>query len=79
MMLDGFNVTEENWRDALETNPDFSRSETPRFLGRAIVHLSADPKVHRFNGQSLTSFQAAKIYGFTDLDGSQPNGWREQI
>jgi hypothetical protein len=30
----------------------------------------------RWNGQSLSSGQLAKIYGFTDLDGSQPETWR---
>ncbi len=28
------------------------------------------------NGQSLSSGQLAKVYGFTDLDGSQPDAWR---
>ena len=30
----------------------------------------------RWNGKSLSSGQLAKIYGFTDLDGSQPDAWR---
>jgi len=75
MMLEGFHVTEANWQDAIKIEPGFKNSETPRFVGRAIVHLAADPGVHRFNGQSMTSFQAAKIYGFTDVDGSQPDCW----
>jgi hypothetical protein len=32
--------------------------------------------VSRWNGQSLSSGQLAKVYGFTDLDGSQPDAWR---
>lgn len=76
MMLDGFGVTEENWRDALEQHPHFVISETPHFIGRAVAHLAADPQVDRFNGHSMTSVQAAKIYGFTDVDGSQPDCWR---
>lgn len=76
MMLDGFGVTEENWRDALEQQPDFAISETPRFIGRAVAHLAADPQVDRFNGCSMSSIQVAKEYGFTDLDGSQPDCWR---
>ena len=76
MMLDGFGVTEENWRDALKQQPHFAISETPRFIGRAVVHLAADPQVHRFNGHSMSSIQVAKEYGFTDLDGSQPDSWR---
>ncbi len=30
----------------------------------------------RWNGKSLCSGQLAKIYGFTDLDGSQPGAWK---
>lgn len=75
MMLDNFGVTEENWRDAIKDNPGFDQSETPRFIGRAIVHLAADPEVHRFNGKSMKCIDAARIYGFTDLDGTQPDCW----
>jgi hypothetical protein len=32
--------------------------------------------VARFNGRSLSSGGLAKEYGFTDLDGSQPDAWR---
>lgn len=75
MMLDGYQVTEANWQDAVKGEPRFIHSETPRFMGRAIAHLAADPQVHRFNGQNITAFQAAEIYGVTDLDGRQPNCW----
>ncbi len=48
-----------------------------RGAGRGIaVQLGADPDVSRWNGKSLCSGQHAKIYGFTDLDGSRPDGWR---
>ncbi|QYX75497.1 SDR family oxidoreductase [Streptomyces akebiae] len=76
MMLDEFGVTEENWRDALERVPHFAISETPRFVGRAVAALAADPEVARFNGQSLSGGSLARTYGFTDLDGSRPDAWR---
>jgi len=75
MMLDGMGVTEANWRDAIPANPGFERSETPHYVGRAVASLAADPNVHRFNGQSLSSAQLAREYGFTDLDGTQPDRW----
>jgi NAD(P)-dependent dehydrogenase (short-subunit alcohol dehydrogenase family) len=75
-MLDGFGVTEENWRDALAKEPHFCISESPVFVGRAVAALAADPDKDRFSGQTLSSGQLAKIYGFTDVDGSQPDGWR---
>ncbi|MGW8701679.1 SDR family oxidoreductase [Streptomyces eurythermus] len=76
IMLDTFGVREENWRDALAREPHFAISETPRFTGRAVAALAADPDVARFNGQSLSSGGLAQVYGFTDLDGSRPDAWR---
>ena len=74
-MLDAYQVTEENWRDATKNTPDFGITETPHYVGRAVAALAADPDVVRWNGQSLSSGQLAKVYGFTDLDGSQPDSW----
>ena len=69
-------VTEDNWRDAAARSPHFAIAESPAFVGRAVAALAQDPNVSRWNGQSLSSGQLAKIYGFTDLDGSQPDAWR---
>lgn len=75
-MLDNYGVTEANWLDATAKQPHFVIAETPRYVGRAVVHLAADAERARWNGQSLSSGQLAKIYNFTDLDGSQPDAWR---
>jgi NAD(P)-dependent dehydrogenase (short-subunit alcohol dehydrogenase family) len=80
MMLEHFGVTEENWRDGAATNPHFAAiSETPRFVGRAVAALAADPDVQRRNGGSFSSGELAREYGFTDVDGSQPDAWRYTI
>ena len=76
MMLEAFGVREANWRDALDDQPHFVISETPRFVGRAVAALAADPDRARWNGQSLSSGGLAQVYGFTDLDGSRPDAWR---
>ncbi|KOU75914.1 short-chain dehydrogenase [Streptomyces sp. MMG1533] len=76
MMLDNFGVREDNWRDATARVPHFAISETPRFVGRAVAALAADPDVARWNGESLSSGGLAQVYGFTDLDGSRPDAWR---
>ena len=75
MMLAYYGVTEANWRDALAQVPDFGISETPHYVGRAVAHLAADGAVSRYNGASLSSGELAKVYGFTDLDGYQPDAW----
>lgn len=75
-MLDEFGVTEANWRDATERIPHFAISETPAYVGRAVAALAQDPEVSRWNGKSLSSGELAKVYGFTDVDGSQPDAWR---
>ena len=59
-----------------EIPPHFAISETPRFVGRAVAALAADPERRRWNGQSLSSGELAQVYGFTDLDGSRPDAWR---
>jgi NAD(P)-dependent dehydrogenase (short-subunit alcohol dehydrogenase family) len=77
MMLDNFGVTEANWREAAAVNPHFAAiSESPRFVGRAVAALAADPDLQRRNGGSFSSGGLAREYGFTDLDGSQPDCWR---
>jgi NAD(P)-dependent dehydrogenase (short-subunit alcohol dehydrogenase family) len=79
MMLDNHRVSEENWRDAVERQPHFGISESPRFVGRAVAALAADPEVARWSGQSLSSGGLAREYGFTDLDGSRPDCWRYMV
>ncbi len=75
-MLDIYGVTEETWRDAIDVSPHFAISETPAFVGRAVVALAADPERARWNGSSLSSGGLARVYGFTDVDGSAPDAWR---
>ncbi|WP_327189041.1 SDR family oxidoreductase [Streptomyces xinghaiensis] len=75
-MLDHFGVTEENWRDGVAKEPGFAISESPVFVGRAVAALAADPEVARWNGQSLSSGQLSRVYGFTDSDGTRPDAWR---
>jgi NAD(P)-dependent dehydrogenase (short-subunit alcohol dehydrogenase family) len=83
MMLDNFGVTEANWRDALNglvagyppAPEGFEASESPRYVGRAVAALAADPERARWNQHSVTSAELAREYGFTDIDGSQPDRW----
>ena len=51
-------------------------SESPRYVGRAVAALAADPDRARWNQQSVDAGHLAAEYGFTDLDGSQPQMWR---
>jgi NAD(P)-dependent dehydrogenase (short-subunit alcohol dehydrogenase family) len=76
MMLEHYGVAESNWRDATTREPHFAISESPAFVGRAVAALAQDPNLSRWNGQSLSSGQLARIYGFTDVDGSKPDCWR---
>ncbi|MER5892707.1 SDR family oxidoreductase [Streptomyces sp. NPDC001876] len=75
-MLQAHGVTEANWHDAVARSPHFAISESPAFVGRAVAALAQDPQVARWNGDSLSSGQLARVYGFTDLDGSRPDAWR---
>ncbi|WP_019972940.1 SDR family oxidoreductase [Mycobacterium sp. 141] len=84
MILDNYGVTEANWRTALDplradgypmAPPGFTESETPRFVGRGIAAMAADPTRARWNQRSVSSVDLAREYGFTDLDGRQPDAW----
>ncbi|MFE6888192.1 SDR family oxidoreductase [Streptomyces sp. NPDC057694] len=72
-MLEGFGVTEANWRDGVAKDPNFARSETPAYLGRAVAALAADPDVMAKTGRALATWGLYKEYGFTDADGTQPD------
>jgi NAD(P)-dependent dehydrogenase (short-subunit alcohol dehydrogenase family) len=85
-VLEHFKVTEANWKDIgkkkdKEKNSgdqndapnDFMVSESPRYIGRAIVALAGDPKVMNKTGRVFSSWALAREYGFTDLDGTQPH------
>lgn len=75
-MLDHFGVTEATRRDALAREPHFAISESPRFVGRAVAAVAADPERARWSGQSVSSGGLARVYGLTDTDGSRPDAWR---
>ena len=72
-VLDLCGVTEANWRDAIEKDPYFAESETPCYIGRAVAALAADPDVGARSGGLFSSWGLANEYGFTDVDGRQPD------
>jgi dehydrogenase/reductase SDR family protein 1 len=51
---------------------DLSNSESPQFIGRAIVALAGDPKLMEKSGRVLIAASLAQEYGFTDIDGKTP-------
>ena len=76
-ILEGYGVTEANWRDAL-SDPQaaamgWGGSETPCFVGRAVAALAADPDVARKNGGIYTTRVLSEEYGFHDVNGIRPD------
>ena len=69
-------VLTERTRGAAQALPDldFDGAESQRFTGRAVVALASDDDRMRWSGQALASRALADEYGFTDVDGSLPNG-----
>jgi NAD(P)-dependent dehydrogenase (short-subunit alcohol dehydrogenase family) len=78
-MLDRLGVTEDNWRDAGNKDPNFFESESPLFVGRAVAALAADPKVRDRTGMLFSSWELARAYGFADYDGRRPDWGRHKI
>ncbi len=88
-VLQHFGVSEANWRAAANKVPpgrkqrvvhddtvDFMFSESPRYVGRAVVALAADPKVKNKSGRVFSSWGLSREYGFTDVDGTRPDWGR---
>lgn len=51
---------------------DLSNSESPRFIGRAVAALAADPHVIEKTGTVVVAAACAEEYGFADVDGKRP-------
>ena len=75
-MLEHFGVTEATWQDAIQKDAYFAESETPHYIGRAVVALASDVNVHEKHGQALATWHLSREYGFKDIDGRQPH-WKE--
>jgi NAD(P)-dependent dehydrogenase (short-subunit alcohol dehydrogenase family) len=84
-VLEHFGVREASWKEAgknrrdknsadqNDASSDFMVSESPRYIGRAVVALAADPKVKKKSGRVFSSWGLAREYKFTDLDGTRPD------
>jgi NAD(P)-dependent dehydrogenase (short-subunit alcohol dehydrogenase family) len=64
-VLAGHQTDEAHWHE----RPALAGTESPRYLGRAVVALAADPGVMAHSGQVLRVGDLARSYGFTDIDG----------
>ena len=89
-VLEHFKVSEANWREAGKNGPhkdqnspdqndapsDFMMSESPRYIGRAVVALATDPKAKSKTGRVFSTWELAREYRFTDIDGTRPDWGR---
>ncbi len=79
-MLQHFGVTPATWRDGGKKDSNFLASESPLFVGRAVAALAADRHVLQRSGDLISSWEAARTYGFTDEGGERPDWglhWRK--
>lgn len=66
-VLAGHGADESNWQQ----RPALARTESPRYLGRAVAALAADSQVMAKTGRVLRVADLAVEYGFTDIDGRE--------
>lgn len=72
-MLAHFGVTADTWQEAIRTQGrHWACSETPRYAGRAVARLAADPNRHAKNGQALATWHLKDEYGLCEPDGRIP-------
>jgi NAD(P)-dependent dehydrogenase (short-subunit alcohol dehydrogenase family) len=72
-MLERFGVEESNWRDGGKKDKNFLESESPLFVGRAVAALAADARIIERTGELFSSWEVAREYGLTDVDGRRPD------
>jgi len=65
LILAGHRTDERTWQE----RPALARTESPRYLGRAVAALAADPDVQKKSGSVQLVGELAREYGFTDVDG----------
>lgn len=70
-VLLGHKADENTWRE----RPALARTESPRYLGRAVAALAADASVMTKTGTVQRVADLAREYGFTDIDGRQPEAF----
>ncbi len=72
-LLPGFMKTERvevHMKDeALQKRYRYDLAESPEYAGRAVAAIAADPNAIEKSGQLIFVGDAAKEYGFTDIDG----------
>jgi NAD(P)-dependent dehydrogenase (short-subunit alcohol dehydrogenase family) len=66
-VLAAFGADEARWREF----PGLGQTESPEYVGRAVVALAADPEVMKKSGRAFRAGELAPEYGFTDVDGRQ--------
>jgi NAD(P)-dependent dehydrogenase (short-subunit alcohol dehydrogenase family) len=67
-VLAGHQTDELHWQE----RPALARTESPRYLGRAVAALAGDANVLSKTGAVHRVADLAREYGFTDIDGRQP-------
>jgi NAD(P)-dependent dehydrogenase (short-subunit alcohol dehydrogenase family) len=71
-VLAGHKTDEAHWHE----RPALARTESPRYLGRAIAALAGDARVMDKSGEVLRVADLAREYGFTDIDGRQVEAFK---
>jgi len=66
-VLAGHKTDEAHWQERAA----LARTESPRYLGRAVAALAGDPRVMEKSGGVHRVADLAREYGFTDIDGRQ--------
>lgn len=64
-VLAGHRTDEAHWQE----RPALARTESPRYLGRAVAALARDAAVIEKSGRVHRVADLAREYGFTDVDG----------
>lgn len=60
-------------KEGAKVDPHFIASESPYYIGEAIKCLALDNTIADKTGGIFSTWELSEIYGFKDIDGSQPH------
>jgi NAD(P)-dependent dehydrogenase (short-subunit alcohol dehydrogenase family) len=73
LIYEMYNTDPDHWQDV----PDLAGTESPHYAAQAVAALAQDENVARWSGQTVSAAELAREYGFTDVDGRQPDFYQD--
>ncbi|MEX1020214.1 MAG: SDR family NAD(P)-dependent oxidoreductase [Litorilinea sp.] len=75
LIYEMYKTDAEQWH----TVEELAQTESTHYAARVVAALARDEQVARWRGQTLAAGTLARAYGVTDIDGRQPDFYRDVL